>query len=120
MSESPVFIEKRKEPRFSLRVPLYVATGEGVLRKMVLIESRDISAGGLSFDTGRELPLRAKSVIVLSRPGDPLNTVLVRGIVAWTQESAGTGRFRVGVEFTDYDGLTRQELVAKMEGWAAS
>jgi c-di-GMP-binding flagellar brake protein YcgR len=118
MSEEPDVAEKRKEPRIAIRVPLYVAADDGVVRKTIHLESRDVSAGGLSFETGREVPLEAESQIVLSRLGDLSGAILVRGRVAWKQEIAGTGRYRVGVEFTDFDGLSREELVAKMEAWA--
>ncbi|HYN01340.1 MAG TPA: PilZ domain-containing protein [Vicinamibacteria bacterium] len=116
MESEPV--DNRKHRRFSLRVPIYVAAADGVVRKTIHIESRDISAGGVSFETGRELPLEAESQVAVSRLGDVSAPVLVRGRVAWTKALPEAGRYLVGVEFTDFDGLTREELVARMEAWA--
>jgi c-di-GMP-binding flagellar brake protein YcgR len=111
-------VDNRKEPRVSLRVPIYIVSADGVVRKTIPLESRDISAGGLSFETGREPPLEAESQVVVSRLGDVSAPILIRGRVAWTKALPETGRYLVGVQFTDFDGLTREELVARMEAWA--
>jgi c-di-GMP-binding flagellar brake protein YcgR len=110
--------DHRKDPRVSIRVPIYVAVAGSVVRKTIRLESRDVSAGGLSFETGRELPLEAESQLLLERLDDLSCSICIRGRVVWRTEIPGTGRFRVGVEFTDFEGVTREELVAKMEAWA--
>ena len=70
MSDGPDGVERRQDRRLSLRVLLYIAVGEGVVSKTVHLRSHDISAGGLSFETGRELELDAKSQIIFEGIGE--------------------------------------------------
>jgi c-di-GMP-binding flagellar brake protein YcgR len=117
MSEPESRPEKRKDRRFSIRVPIYVALDHDVVRKTIHIESRDVSAGGVSFETGRELPLAADTQLVLGPLGSS-PAVTIRGRVVWTRQIPETGRYLVGVQFTDYEGLSRQELAARVEALA--
>lgn len=112
--------ENRRDRRFSLRVPIYVAIGDEVVRKTVHIESRDISAGGLSFETGRDVPLQAETQVVLARAGDGVAPLAIRGRIVWTRRIPESGRFLVGVKFDDFEGLTREELAARIEELASA
>jgi c-di-GMP-binding flagellar brake protein YcgR len=102
--------ERRKDPRFTARVPIYLAIGGEVVRKTVHLESRDVSAGGLSFETGREIPLDAEAQVVLAHAGEEKGAVAIHGRVVWTRLLPETGRYVVGVRFTDLDGLTPDSL----------
>jgi len=107
--------ENRKHPRFSVRAPIYVALGGEVVRKTIHVDARDISTGGLSFETSRELPLEAEAQVVLARAGDESADLAIRGRVVWTRRDPETGRYLVGVRFTDFDGLTPEQLAARID-----
>ena len=118
MSERYDGVERRRDRRFYLRVPLHVAAADGIFRKLIHLESHDISAGGVSFETSQELTLEAESQIIFSRVGDLSGTYTIRGRVVWTRLLPASGRFLVGVRFTGYEGISREELLARMEEWA--
>ncbi len=108
MAEEETSPENRRDPRFAIRVPIYVALGGEIVRKTVHLESRDVSAGGISFETSRELPLAAETQVVLAHLGEDGPPVSIRGRIVWTRAIEGAGRYRVGVQFTHYDGLSRR------------
>jgi len=120
MAETDTGPENRRDRRFSLRVPIYVSIGGEVVRKTVHLESRDISAGGLSFETGRDVPLDAEAQVVLARAGEGATPLAIRGRVVWTRQIPESGRYLVGVRFSDFDGLTREELAARIEQLASA
>jgi c-di-GMP-binding flagellar brake protein YcgR len=120
MTESPDGIEKRQDQRSSLRVPIYIAAADGVVRKTIRLESRDVSAGGLSFETGHDLALEAESQILFSALGDGSGSFLIRGRVVWTRPLPATGRYVIGIQFTEFEGISREELLARMEQAAKS
>jgi c-di-GMP-binding flagellar brake protein YcgR len=113
-------VERRQHRRYPLRVSLYIAVGEGIVNKTVHLQSRDISAGGLSFETARELEVDAQSQIIFSGLGDLSGSYVIRGRIVWRKPLPDTGRFLVGVQFTDFEGISREELAARMEEWARS
>lgn len=112
--------EHRRYPRHSLRLPLYVTTEAGVLRKTVALESRDVSAGGVAFETGQKIPLAAEAKLVLSKLGDLPESALIRGRVARLTPDPATGRIIVGVEFSEFVSVTREELLDRIERWKES
>jgi hypothetical protein len=109
--------EQRRFPRHPLRLPLYITVDGGVLRKTVALESRDLSAGGLSFEAGHDVPLAAEARLVLSRLGDLPEGALIRGRVTRLTPDPVTGRNVVGVEFSEFVLVTREELLARIERW---
>jgi c-di-GMP-binding flagellar brake protein YcgR len=117
MGEDYDGVERRQDRRFSLRVPLYIASGEDIFSKTIHLRSRDVSAGGVSFDTSRELELEAESQIIFPGVGDLNGTYIIRGRVAWTKLLPDTGRFQVGVQFNSFEGVTREELVDRIDEW---
>lgn len=69
--------------------------------------TENLSSGGIFINTARELEIGTDVKLVLSFPGliHPIN---ITGVVRWTRaEGAENG---VGVEFTDYEGASRDEL----------
>jgi c-di-GMP-binding flagellar brake protein YcgR len=84
--------DDRKHARVRLNVPVYIALEGGTFRKTIPLESRDLSGGGLSFETSRK--------------------------VAHTQKNPDTGRYTVGLEFIEFVNVTREDLLARIEGWA--
>jgi hypothetical protein len=110
-----VSIEKRQHRRFPLRVPLFILVNGEVYRKNVVLESRDVSAGGLSFETGREIPPAAESRVIVARLGDIEEPALIEGRVARVTHDEARGRYVVGIEFTRFVNVTREELVKRLE-----
>jgi c-di-GMP-binding flagellar brake protein YcgR len=110
-------IDKRRHARFPVRVPLYIQAPGDLVRKTIELESRDISAGGVCFETSRELPLESVSRLVISSLGDLPSPILIHGRVAWRQRHPFNGRYLVGVEFTEFENVTREELLRKIEEW---
>ncbi len=120
MGEGYDGVERRRDHRFSLRVPIYIDVEKGVVRKIIHLRSRDISAGGLSFETARELQLEAEAQVIFSGVGDLPGRYVIRGRVVWKKLLPDTGRYLFGVQFTGFDGASREELLARMEEWAKS
>ncbi len=109
---------ERRFPRVSLRVSLFIAVGGGRLyEKAVGIECSDISGGGLSFETPREIPLGVNSKIVLGRMGNLPSSAIIEGRVVYRRKQAGTDRYTVGVEFLDFVNTSREELVERIQTW---
>jgi len=104
--------------RYRVRVPVYIALDEGVYRKELRLMSRDVSAGGLCFiETGRSIPLDADTRIFVARLGDLDPNAHLRGRVVHRFLDPATSRFRVGIEFTEFLGITREELLARILEW---
>ena len=120
MGEGHDGVERRQGRRLSLRVPLYIAAAEGVVGKTIHLRSCDISAGGLSFETAREVQLEAETQVIFSGVGDLSGTYVIRGRVVWSKPLPDTGRFLVGVQFTSFEGVSREELEARLEKWVES
>jgi len=110
-------IEERQHPRFPIRVPLYIEAHGELFHKTIEIESRDLSAGGVCFETGHEVALDTLSRLVISRLGDLPAPILIHGRVAWRQRHPFNGRYLVGVEFTGFENVSRDELLAKIAEW---
>ncbi len=112
---------KRQHRRFQVRVPIFISVDGEVYRKTVRLQSRDVSAGGLSFETGREVPLEAESRVVVARLGDIEDPALIEGRVAHVKLDEATGRYVVGIEFTRFLNVSPEELVQRLEqAWQAS
>jgi len=110
--------ENRRDRRYAIRVPIYVALGKEIVHKRIPLESRDVSAGGLSFETSRLMPLAADTQIVLARLGDDGGAAAIRGHVVWTRALPDRRRHLVGVRFVEYEGVSREDLAARIEAVA--
>jgi len=108
---------RRRFERIPVRVKLLVTVGEGVYEKSVPLECRDISGGGLSFETATRLPVEADSRIVVGRLGNMPEGARIHGRVAYRDEDEATGRYTVGVEFEEFVNTTRDALIERIHGW---
>ena len=109
---------ERHFPRVSLKVPLFITVGGGRLyEKAIEIESQDISGGGLSFETHREIPLDAKSKIVMGRLGNLPSSAIIEGRVVYRLKQSETDVYTIGVEFLDFVNTSREELVERIRLW---
>jgi c-di-GMP-binding flagellar brake protein YcgR len=108
----------RRHERYPIRVPVYITALDGTtLHKLLPLESKDISVGGLSFETSRKVPLEAESRVVVSKLRDLKAEALIRGRVAHREKDPKTGRYTIGIEFTGFVGVTREELVSCIDAW---
>ncbi len=109
---------ERRFARVPLKVPLFISVGGGRLyEKAVGIECSDISGGGLSFETGQEIPLDATSKIVVGCLGNLPSSAIIEGRVVYRRKQAGEERYTVGVEFLDFVNTSREELVERIRSW---
>lgn len=112
-------MKSRKYRRVKLRLPIYVSLQDGIVKKLISVESENISEGGLCFETTQEVPLEAESRIVVSRLANLHPTAHIEGRIVCRREDAATGRFMVGVEFTGFVNVTRRELAERIASWEA-
>ena len=111
-------VDDRKFERFRIKVPVYVDIDGGTFRKTIHLESRDVSGGGLAFETSRKIPLNAKSKVVVSKLGEVAEPAMIHGRVAHRSKDPLTGRYTIGIEFIEFVNVTREQLLAHIEAWA--
>ena len=112
--------EHREHRRFQVRVPVYISTRGRVFRKTIHLESSDVSAGGLAFETSSRIPLAAQTRVVVAKLGDLAGSASIEACVAYRKRNPATGRYTVGLQFTRLVNVTPQELMARIEAWAAA
>jgi Tfp pilus assembly protein PilZ len=113
-------VERRKHERVRLKVPLYVVIGAEIFQKMIELETHNVSKGGLSFETHREIPLEAESLVMVSRLGDLPPSAQIQGKVAYCTHDAARGVYTVGITFTTFQGVSEADLQARIEAWRQS
>jgi c-di-GMP-binding flagellar brake protein YcgR len=111
-------IEDRKFERVQIKVPVYIAIDGGTFRKTIHLESRDVSGGGLAFETSRKIPLNAKSKVVVSKIGEVAEPAMIHGRVAHRSKDPVTGRYTIGLEFIEFVNVTREQLLAHIDTWS--
>ena len=84
------------------------------------IRSRDISAGGVGFETGHRLPLNSDSRLLLWHIGDLPQTATIEGRVVHSTHNPITRRYAVGVQFTQFIDVTPEQLLASITTWEAA
>jgi hypothetical protein len=109
--------ERRQHERFKVRVPLYIELPGGIFQKNVAIESRDISVGGLAFETTRKVPEGAQARIMVARLGGLPDMAQIEARVIRCQPAPDGKSTTVGVVFTKLVGVTAEELITRIEGW---
>jgi c-di-GMP-binding flagellar brake protein YcgR len=108
---------ERRYHRFRLKVPIYISMEGSLFRKKIYLESKDVSGGGFAFETGREIPLDATSRVVVGQIGDLGEPALIHGRVVHREKVPGTERYAVGVEFTEFVNVTREEILSRIDRW---
>lgn len=116
MSAQPGMTSRRFE-RVPVRVPMYVSTQGILFRKRVNLECRDISGGGLAFETGKSVALESKSRIEVGLIEGFPPAARIEGRVVYKKQDPETRRFKIGVEFTRFINTSREELIEHIHGW---
>jgi hypothetical protein len=104
--------ERRQHPRRPARFPLYVALAGELYHKMVLVEARDISNGGLAFETKTALPDGARSTVMLGRLDGMPATAHIQASIAHCRPQPDGESFMVGVKFEEFVDITTEQLLA--------
>ena len=100
-----------------MTVPLYITVGKDFVYKSIPLESTDISGGGLSFETTKQIPVEAESSVIVDKLGDLGKPAFIRGRVAHSRQDPTTKRYTVGLQFTSFVNTTREDLLERIDAW---
>ena len=111
--------ERRRHTRHGVKVLVFVRDGDDVIQKWVEIQTRDVSLGGLCFETGRDVPVEADAFIMVGRlGGDIPDSAQIHARVAHSQLVDGaTNRYRLGLEFEKMVDVTAEQLSRRIDEW---
>jgi hypothetical protein len=110
MSASPA--ERRQHPRRPARFPLYVALEGEIYQKMVAVAARDVSNGGLAFETRTSLPEGARSTVMLGKLDGMPSTAHIEARVVHCRPLAEGDGYTVGVNFDRFVDIIPEQLMA--------
>jgi c-di-GMP-binding flagellar brake protein YcgR len=108
---------ERAYPRHRVTVPLYISMGDDFVYKAIPLESKDLSGGGVSFETTKQIPLDAESSVIVAKLGDLQKPAFIRGRVVHRKQDPVTNLYTVGLQFTSFVNTTREDLLARIETW---
>lgn len=109
--------ERRTGQRYLATVPLLISVEGSLYQKPVRLRSRDISEGDLSFETRSKIPVEANGQVHVSTLGDLPADARIEGHVVYRKEAGDGRRYVVGIEFDHFVGVTREQLVSRLEPW---
>jgi hypothetical protein len=110
--------DRRRHERIRVRVPLYIELAGEIFQKNVSIEALDVSKGGLSFETTRQIPEGAEARIMIARLGGLPAMAQIEARVIHCEATADGRSILVGVQFVHLVGVTAEELISRLESWA--
>lgn len=110
----------RAHERFRATVPLFVSYGQRVYQKRVELETKNVSQGGLAFETSQKIPMEAKTRVLVSGLGDLPPDARIEGKIAYRVKNEATGKYAVGVTFTRFVNVDRDALLRGIERWSES
>ena len=110
----------RAHPRFKATVPLFVSYGHRVYQRQVALESRNVSLGGLAFETSHKIPMDATTRVLVSQFGDLPEDARIEGRIAYRAKNEATGKYAIGIAFTKFVNVEREQLLRHMEQWSKS
>jgi hypothetical protein len=106
--------ERREHTRHPTRLPLYVALSGELYQKTVAVEAKDVSNGGLAFETKTALPLEAQATLMLGKLDGLPSTAHIEARIVHCQPHADGESFTIGVKFVRLVDVTLEELVARV------
>ena len=105
----------RRHLRFPLKVPLYISVKGGVFQRFVDLHSKDVSEGGLAFETSRRIPLEANTRVEVSVLSGLRPDSRIEGHVVYRQKNPATERYTIGVAFDRFVNVDRAVLLGLVE-----
>jgi hypothetical protein len=106
--------ERREHPRWPARFPLYVAVSGELFHKTVPVEAKDLSNGGLAFETKTALPKDAPTTVMLGKLQGLSTTAHIEARIVHCEPREGGESFIVGVEFVRFVDVTAEELLNRV------
>jgi c-di-GMP-binding flagellar brake protein YcgR len=109
-------MSRRRFLRHPVKVPLYISVKGGVFQRFIDLESKNLSEGGLAFETGKRIPLEANSRVEVSVVEGLSPAARIEGRVVYRQKHPDSGRYTIGVAFERFVNVEREELLRLFEG----
>ncbi len=106
----------RRFLRYSVKVPLYISVKGGVFQRFIDLESKNLSEGGLAFETSKRIPLEANTRVEVSVLSGLPPDCRIEGHVVYRQKNPATERYTIGVAFDRFVNVGRDELLGLVKG----
>jgi c-di-GMP-binding flagellar brake protein YcgR len=104
-------VSRRRYLRYAVKVPLYISVKGGVFQHFVDLQSRDLSEGGLAFETSKRIPLEANTRVEVSVLEGLPPDCRIEGHVVYRQKNPATERYTIGVAFDRFVNVDRDALL---------
>jgi hypothetical protein len=108
-------MSRRRHLRFPVKVPLYISVKGGVFQRFIDLQSRDLSEGGVAFETSKKIPLEANTRVEVSVLSGLPPDCRIEGHVVYRQKNPVTERYTIGVAFDRFVNVERAELLGLVE-----
>ena len=108
-------MSRRRHLRFPVKVPLYISVKGGVFQRFIDLHSRDLSEGGVAFETSKKIPLEANTRVEVSVLSGLPPDCRIEGHVVYRQKNPVTERYTSGVAFDRFVNVERAELLGLVE-----
>lgn len=110
--------ERRRFPRIDKRIFILCQSGEKPDTNIIKGFTKDISAGGLMFESDRPIPCAKHFILEIyhpqREPGDEIISLAALAKVKWVKRIdtavrlEGSNKFQIGIEFINAGDKTRQ------------
>jgi PilZ domain len=108
-------VSGRRFLRHPVKVPLYISVKGGVFQRFIDLDSKDLSEGGLAFETSKRIPLEANTRVEISVLSGLPPDCRIEGHVVYRQKNPVTERYTIGVAFDRFVNVDREELLGLVE-----
>ena len=112
-----VMPERRTGQRYLAMVPINITVEGSLYQKPIRLRVRDISEGGLSFETRSKIPVDSNGRVYVSCLGDLPPDASIEAHVVYRKKNYETRRYVIGIEFDRFVGVTREQLLERLEPW---
>jgi PilZ domain len=106
--------ERREHPRWPARFPLYVAMAGELFHKTVAVEARDLSSGGLAFETKTAIAKDSRATVMLGKLQGLPATAHIEARIVHCEPSKDGETFTVGVMFVRFVDVTAEDLMKRV------
>jgi c-di-GMP-binding flagellar brake protein YcgR len=108
-------VSGRRFLRHPVKVPLYISVKGGVFQRFIDLDSKDLSEGGLAFETSKRIPLEANTRVEISVLTGLPPDCRIEGHVVYRQKNPVTERYTIGVAFDRFVNVDREQLLGLVE-----